>query len=410
MASLVDLVLVVDTSDSMKPCFEHLKQNLSSLISPLVQANFTVRFGLLGYAAGKDRTGSIIYDHTFIGGSGHELLKNLYSNQLSSDSYFTRDLHVLKTALSNLNPQGNEDTFLALDIASDFPFGPKNTTRRVIALFTDEKMEDGIKEHEPAAKLENLISKIYSRGIGLFYFGPHSSHLDELSSIPGCQITPVNSGDGLKNLDFSKLLEQIGKAISMSKLQSGLENTWEKAIYGQDRWDFTKSTNSSNREVVLGVGESSKLDTTEPLNNIRIKLKWTADVDLDLHAFIRRKNGNEEHVYYANKQARNIRLDNDAGIGDLGGDNKENIKITSIEDVEVIIFAANIFSLGGSFADYDGQIIIRTNNGDKVTVPLSSPKTANWCVISKLTNNSNQGPTVININKVTNDTPKIDSF
>lgn len=410
MASFVDLVLVVDASDSMKPCFEHLKQNLSALISPLVQAKFIVRFGLLGYAAGKDRSGKIIYDHTFIGGSGYDLLKNLYSIQLNPNSFFTKDIHLLKTTLSNLTPQGNEDTFLALDIASDFPFGPKNTTRRVIALFTDEKMEDGIKEHEPASKLEELIAKIYSRGISLFYFGPHSSHLDDLSSIPGCQVTPVNSGDGLKDLDFSKLLEQIGKAISMSKLQSGFENTWNKAIYGQDRWDFTKSTNSSNREVVLGVGESSKLDTTEPLTNIRIKLKWTADVDLDLHAFIKRKNGNEEHVFYGNRHSRNIHLDNDAGVGDLGGDNKENIKISYLDDIEEILFAANIFSLGGSFADYDGKIIIRTNNGDKVTVPLSSPKTANWCVISKLTNSSNEGPIVININKVTNNLPHIDSF
>ena len=75
-ATVVDLVLLVDTSDSMKPCFERLRDNLSQLLGPLRQASFSVRIGLVGYAAGRDSTG-VVYDHTFLGGSGIPLVKGL---------------------------------------------------------------------------------------------------------------------------------------------------------------------------------------------------------------------------------------------------------------------------------------------------------------------------------------------
>jgi len=46
-AKNVDLVILVDSSESMRPCFSQLREHLKDLLVPLQQANFNVRFGLV---------------------------------------------------------------------------------------------------------------------------------------------------------------------------------------------------------------------------------------------------------------------------------------------------------------------------------------------------------------------------
>ena len=408
-AQTVDLILVVDASESMGPCFAQLRQHLNDLLAPLQQANFHVRFGLVAYAAGKDRTGAV-YDHTFIGGSGPELIQQLYSPQANPAEYFATDPGAVGRALGALKPQGNEDTLLALDIAADFPFGAVENTRRVIALFTDERLEDGIGGDEPIAKIPELIEKIQQRRIQLFVSAPLSSGLEQLAAVDRAEIEPVNSGDGLKSVDFKKLLAQMGKSISMSSLQMGREPAWRKALYGQDRWSANRSASEATRRVVLAVGESARLNTSEPLTRINVKLQWTASVDLDLHAFVRTRRGEEEHIYFVNKVGQSINLDADAGVGDRGGQNEENITISSLDGFDRILFATKIYKKGGCYADYDGRVAVQTNNGDDIQVPLTARERADWCVIAKIENSSVQGPSVVNVNRVTDDEPSALAF
>ena len=108
----VDFVLLVDSSESMRPCFGALREHLKELLYPLQQANFKVRFGLVAYAAAPGTSGPI-YDHTFIGGSGPAMLQNLYSPQISSNDFFTSDPSVVTRVLGGLEAQGNEDTLMA---------------------------------------------------------------------------------------------------------------------------------------------------------------------------------------------------------------------------------------------------------------------------------------------------------
>jgi hypothetical protein len=42
-------------------------------------------------------------------------------------------------------------------------------------------------------------------------------------------------------------------------------------------------------------------------------------------------------------------------------------------------------------------------------VPLTSRERADWCVIAKITNGAN-GPTVTNVNRVTDNEPTVDGF
>jgi hypothetical protein len=228
----IDLVLVVDASGSMKPCFDKLREHLNDLLNPLQQANFMVRFGLVAYSAALKHENPV-YRHTFVGGGGLDMLYNLSS---SPSDFFTTDPSVISSALANLEVQGNEDTLLAVDIAVDFPFGPAETTRRVVAVFTDESIENGVLGVTPLAKIPQLIEKLTKRRIQLFVYAPLSPALEEIGSMDRAEIEPVDGGDGLLTVDFKKLLNQMAKSISVSTLQMGSESTWQKAIYGQDKF------------------------------------------------------------------------------------------------------------------------------------------------------------------------------
>jgi hypothetical protein len=231
----VDFVLLVDSSASMRPCFVKLREHIKTLIYSLEQANFKVRFGLVAYAVSATHRGPK-YDHTFIGGSSPRILKNLYSPDIQVENFFTSDSAVIAHALNGLTADGDEHTLLALDIAADFPFGLASTTRRVIAIFTDEPLENGALRKAPMAKLPELIKKLMDRRIQLFVSAPFSPALELLGSLDRAQIEVVDGGDGLQSVDFKKILEQMGKSISISTMQMGAESPWQRAIFGQDKW------------------------------------------------------------------------------------------------------------------------------------------------------------------------------
>ena len=53
---IVEIVLVIDASESMRPCFEGLARNLDQIVQPLQGFNFKVRLGLMAMSVGKADT------------------------------------------------------------------------------------------------------------------------------------------------------------------------------------------------------------------------------------------------------------------------------------------------------------------------------------------------------------------
>jgi len=151
------------------------------------------------------------------------------------------------------------------------------------------------------------------------------------------------------------------------------------------------------------------------IEHIAVRMSWTMAVDLDLHAFYRLKSGAEGHIYFVNKgslhSAPFIALDRDLGVGNTAGRNVENLTISDINQLESVLFVANIFRFfGGSkenFAKYDGQVTVTTSLGE-IAVPLTSKTLGKWAVIAKL-ENSDQ-PRIININEVIKDEPKLSNY
>ena len=153
------------------------------------------------------------------------------------------------------------------------------------------------------------------------------------------------------------------------------------------------------------------------IKRIKAVLEWRSAVDLDIHAFYRlKKRMISGHVYFAAKgnpeKSPYIHLDEDMGIGNVAGRNREIITIGTLADVESVLIATNIYSSpkGNVFARYGGRVRLITSKSDTIEVPLTSPKPASWCVIALIDNSDPYSPLVTNINKVTDDVPRLDDY
>ncbi len=231
--SQVDLVLVIDTSVSMRPCIEQLKSHLKELIKPMQGHVGRVRFGLVALSASSRNEGGILYRPQTLAGDS-ESIEWLYGGS-SQHEFLTDDADKVIARLDSLTASGDEDNLLALDIALDHPFGPTSNTKRVVALFSDEKLEAGVQRGDVVPFIPRIVEKLHARRIKLFCAMPYSDAAQQLSEANGSEIEDV-AGQGLATVDFKALLGQMGKSISVSSLQGSLEEKYERAIFSQDQW------------------------------------------------------------------------------------------------------------------------------------------------------------------------------
>jgi hypothetical protein len=227
-----DIVFVLDASESMRPCIQGLVTNLNQMIRPLQGFEFKVRVGLVAMSVGVGDGGAPIYRMETLAGDGVDALRAIYSQ---NQNLLSENTSRFAEKLNSLSLGGDEDHLLALDCAFDFPFGPVSTTRRVVALFSDERIEDGMVGPEQLAMVDALVDKLAARKIMLFAALPESPALVQLGCAEGCQIETVAGGNGLSNVNFSKLLAQMGKTISVASVQ-GEEASYTRALFGQNEW------------------------------------------------------------------------------------------------------------------------------------------------------------------------------
>jgi len=161
-------------------------------------------------------------------------------------------------------------------------------------------------------------------------------------------------------------------------------------------------------------------------------LRWRSSVDLDLHCYYRLKSEppqatgffgkigqalggggkRDGHICFSSKGSKNgapwITLDKDSGVGDVGGDNEENMHFWDIDKVESAIIVANIFSKKTNFAQYQSTVII-SGSGREFEVPLTETQTGSWCIVGRI-DNSGSEPKLINVNKTQNAEPNLIEF
>ncbi|MFT5433288.1 MAG: tellurite resistance protein TerA [Myxococcota bacterium] len=158
-------------------------------------------------------------------------------------------------------------------------------------------------------------------------------------------------------------------------------------------------------------------------------LRWKTSVDLDLHCFYRLKGdaqpksggflgrlkgggSSEGQIYFGSKGSKSgspwIRLDQDSGVGDAGGDNEENMYFADIDKLEHAIIVANIYNKNTSFAQYSGSVTV-LGGGREFVVPLTEKTTGSWCVVARIDNSSDTAR-LINVNETQGDKPSLSAF
>jgi uncharacterized protein involved in tellurium resistance len=155
-------------------------------------------------------------------------------------------------------------------------------------------------------------------------------------------------------------------------------------------------------------GETVNLPTVKQL---KVTLSWKSSVDLDLMAFGTKKDGSTFGVY-SNEISNDIKtmgnlnefpfmsLSGDAGVGAVGGDNEEVLKIMKLDDVATLkLIALNYTDASAknseaSFAAYDGIVTVMDENGDAFEVPLTATEKGTAAVIATIDNSSAMGATL----------------
>lgn len=221
-----DIVFCMDASGSMSPTFDGVRDHVFELVDSLKadpQYSWDVRFDFLAYNTAYDCGGKAGFIFKTVGKKNLGVIDGLYhsaydANGGSSSGFFTKDIEQFKAALGDVECEGDETTAVALDMAADFPFRDATSCHRVIILLTDEQLETGNAEQETSAKLIELARKLQDRRIALYMVTPKSDAYDTLSQIDKCEWTVVDdTSDGLRTVDFSKLMQGIGKSVSVSQ-------------------------------------------------------------------------------------------------------------------------------------------------------------------------------------------------
>ena len=225
-----DIVFCMDASGSMSPTFEGVRNHVFELLDSMradLQRSWDVRFDFLAYKTAYDCDGKAGMVFDTIKKKNMEVIDGLYRSSVdanggSSSGFFTSDVNVFRTALQRVECDGDETSAPAIDMAADFPFRDASTCHRVVILFTDERMEDGTSVQESNSKLAALATKLQDRGIMLYMVTPRSDMYDTLSQIDKCEwIVVGDDSNGLADVDFSKVMQTIGKSVSVSQTRKG---------------------------------------------------------------------------------------------------------------------------------------------------------------------------------------------
>lgn len=234
---VVDVVFCLDASGSMAPCIDGVRKNLDAFLDALAgDANrkLDCRIDFLAHCCGED--GGLVRSAS-LNTSGVDLITALYGQGAKPGKFFTTDREAVRKALKGVDVYGDEAMLIALDIALDYPWRPQAGCHRVVILLTDEPLEANAIWPAQQAKLDAIIDKIQKLGVKLYIVGPSSPGLETLAEADKCIYQKAGQTyDGLGSIDFTKVLQQIGKSVSVSVLQGKPETGVKRALFGQDQW------------------------------------------------------------------------------------------------------------------------------------------------------------------------------
>ena len=137
-------------------------------------------------------------------------------------------------------------------------------------------------------------------------------------------------------------------------------------------------------------------------------LKWTTAADFDLAAAYKAKDGREGLVYFGDKGNLNafpfMEAGEDEGVGDTGGDNQEELRITKIDEMEKIWllcwdYGAIEKGAPARFKESDVTVSLLDDKGTNHAVSLDTGDLGNICLVATIDNTSPMGAKLVNDSK-----------
>lgn len=206
LKGMADVLFCIDFSGSMTDCIEGVKNNINTFVTSIENCS---------------KNTIIDWQIAFLA--------------YSDDTFFVKDFikitREFSTDLGKINTMGNEFTPGAIDYAIS-SFNWRKLSNKFVLVFTDEPLPGGgtSLEGDGSSKFPELISKIESARIRLFYFGPKCSYYNQFEKISRCSATYLEAGN-FSSINFSSLLSSLGKTVSQSCNQQGFEIKSSNLIY-----------------------------------------------------------------------------------------------------------------------------------------------------------------------------------
>jgi hypothetical protein len=229
-----DVVFCIDASSSMKPCFKAVQASIGSMVAGLTgsQSPWDIRLEFIAHSASEN--GVVRHSSVF----NEAAIDALY--QGSQSTFFTDSCDTFATRLAAIEMTGDEAPLIALDTCLDLPWRDPSRCHRVVILLSDEPFEEGALLTFQKQHFQALLEKIQALKVLLFIVAPESIVFDELSQVDKSEYEVLTAkNDGMRNVDFTKLLTAIGKSVSISHLQETRVPSVQRVLYGQAEWGNT---------------------------------------------------------------------------------------------------------------------------------------------------------------------------
>jgi hypothetical protein len=245
-----DIVFCLDASGSMTPCFDKLKENIASLIESLNTidpqlSNWDLRFDYVAHRAIPSKGGGVVVQASTVYEEDawralYEEKHNFGFNQGGSgrsDKLFTTSIVDFKASLNALEANWDECTFIGLDFALDMPWRADPGCHRVVVFLSDEQLETGLLVDKQVMQAGALVEKIQELGILIFIVAPESDGYEIIAEADKSEYEMLESEhDGLIDVNFEPLMEQLAKSISKSSIQKHQKQNKPKPLFGQFTW------------------------------------------------------------------------------------------------------------------------------------------------------------------------------
>lgn len=205
---VADIVFLVDSTGSMKPCIDQLKSSIGEFCRQLSSGNQAVdwRARVVGF---RDRDED-----------GADWMVGEQSAMIATEAELGQQLEALVASGGGDDPESGLDALLVA--GRDTPWRPIGTAHRLVVVLTDQPPKPTLHaDTVPSGEANDVMAVgqfLASEHVKVLIWAPACHEWDLLGKIPGSQFHDVSAGGnvyaGLANVSFPDVYQSIARTVS----------------------------------------------------------------------------------------------------------------------------------------------------------------------------------------------------